>query len=231
MSLLAIVQDACALIGIDAPTAVMSSGDTTYTQLASIAQVEGDELARFHDWRGLKVQATATGDGTSTYFDLPVDFDRWISGGDPFWQDDSGRLVYGPASDEKFTEAVAMNFDPVTPMWRLVGDQIQFHPAPESGYVIRTGYTSSYWIVDSLGTTRRSRWVADGDEASIPERLIVLGVVWRWKRIKGLDYAEEFRTHQMERLKAARADGGLATLNMGACTDHDWRKNAYTVTP
>ena len=69
--------------------------------------------------------------------------------------------------------------------------------------------------------------------ASVPERLITLGVVWRWKRAKGLDYAEEFRTYQYQRLQAANRNSGVRVLELatsfGSSHMRDRRRNAYSV--
>jgi hypothetical protein len=40
--------------------------------------------------------------------------------------------------------------------------------------------------------------VADNDYSVLPERLITLGCIWRYKRALGLDYSEEFRTYEKE---------------------------------
>lgn len=80
MSLLTIVQDAMSLCGLMAASQVYGTNDPNSSQFIALAQIEGDELARFHDWRSLKVLAQLTGDGTSTLWDLPEDFDRFMSG-------------------------------------------------------------------------------------------------------------------------------------------------------
>ena len=79
MSLLTLTQDACALVGIDVPTAVVSSTDPTYTQFVYLAQYEGDEMNRAHKWRKQKVQASFTGDGSTTIWALPTDFERFTT--------------------------------------------------------------------------------------------------------------------------------------------------------
>ena len=86
MSLLTLIQDAAPMCGVRQPSSVASNTDETVTKLKTIAQMEGDELARAHHWRRLKVQTTITGDGSTTTWPLPDDFDRHIAG-DNIWLD------------------------------------------------------------------------------------------------------------------------------------------------
>ena len=230
MSLLTICQDAAALVGVDAPSAVVASSDATSAQFGALAQVEGDELARYFDWRGLKIETTMTGDGSTVLFELPTGFDRWMSGGAAFFEDGTYDRLEGPVSDETFTAYQAANSDPSDPVWRMIGPDVEFFPALDTGVVITSLYLTGYWITAADGVTRKARWTLDSDLSTLPERLITLGVVWRWKRAKGLDYAEEYRTYQMERLKATRSDGGLRMLTLSSSfSDGPSRKNAYRV--
>lgn len=232
MSLLTLIQDAAILVGIDEPSAVASSSEAEIKQLRVISQQEGDELSRSHDWRKLKVQASITGDGVSEYWDLPDDWDRQQAG-DNLWQQDSPHLpLIGPITDEEMLALKASTSEPSRPAWRYFGDQIQIWPILDSGEVIRMEYRSSHWIISSDGDTVRNRWVADTDTALIPERIMTLGIVWRWKAYKGLDYAQSFQTYQMERMKAARVDGGFRTLRMSTSFNQDildGRKNLYSI--
>lgn len=230
MSLLTIVQDACALVGIDVPTVVTSSTDATYTQFVYLAQFEGDELMRKHKWREQKVAADFTGDGTTTTWALPEDFDRFTTE----QRRESSVLLGldGPVSDDEFLDAQVRGWNPTIPYFRLFNGNIETVPAVADGQMIRFEYISSYWITDSGGTLK-ARFTADSDLSLLPDRLVTLGLVWRWKRAKGLDYAEEFRTYQMEKLQQARVDGGTPRLRMSEGRDymHPYLKNAYTVIP
>lgn len=232
MSLLTLVQDAATLVGIEAPSAVASATDVTTAQLRVLAQQEGDELSRAFDWRRLKVQATITGDGTTEYWDLPDDFDRQMAG-DNLWLTSAPLIpLSGPVSDEEMLAMKSAPARPIRPIWRYFGDQLQIWPYLTSMQSCSLEYRSSHWISSSDGDTVRARWQADTDYALVPERIMTLGLIWRWKRAKGLDYAEEFNTYQMERTKAERADGGFRTLHAKEIFTRDsltGRKNMYSV--
>ena len=230
MSLLTLTQDACALLGLTVPTAVASSTDPTYSQLLYFAQYEGDELDRAYKWRKQKVQASFTGDGTTTVWALPTDFERFTT--EQRRQSSVLLGLQGPVSDDEFLDAYVRNFNPTIPYWRLFGDNIETVPAVKLSQVVTFEYISTYWVTDSGGTAK-ARFTLDTDLSLIPDRLITLGICWRWKRAKGLDYAEEYRTYQMEKARAMHTDGGTPRLRMGEGADynHPYMKNAYSVNP
>ena len=49
----------------------------------------------------------------------------------------------------------------------------------------------------------------------LPETLLLMGLRWRWKKEKGVDYAEDFRTYESQVKDALGRDGGKPILNMG----------------
>lgn len=234
MTLLTCVQDAMSLCGLSAPTQVYGTNDPTTAQFVALAQVEGDELSRFHDWRALKTAFTITGDGTTTLWTLPAAFDRFMSG-EILWSNDSAGELLDLVSDQELVALKAQETDPSDSVWRLIGNQVEIWPALDNGEIVSTEYRSAYWILDNNGTTRKARWTADADTAVVPERLITLGLVWRWKQAKGFDYSESFRSYQFERQRAAGVDGGSPTIQISETSRADIAKMGrpahYTVTP
>jgi hypothetical protein len=227
------VREAALLVGLSEPDTVMAATTDEIKQFRALAQQEGDELSRWYDWRKLKTGATITGDGTTTAWDLPCDWDRQLAS-DALWLDASPyQPLLGPISDQEWLAYQTAASAPSRPVWRYFGDQIQTYPAIENGQAVKLEYRSAYWIASADATTIRNAWVEDSDIALVPERIMKLGIVWRWKRAKGLDYAEEFATYEKERLKAERNDAGFRTLTMregfGDFYGRDPRRNAYRV--
>ena len=159
MSLLSITQDAMVLCGLTSPSIVYASTDATVGLFKKLSIVEGDHLSRRGDWRQMKVLAQMTGDGTSTEFSLPTDFDRFMTGY-PFWLDDSPSLPLFKVTDDEMLAMKVAETTPTRPVWRLFGDSIEFYPAPDSAEVIKMEYRSKFWIAVSTGATRRAAWAA-----------------------------------------------------------------------
>ena len=232
MSLLTVVQRASVQVGIDKPTAALGSGNSTYEQMAELANVEGEELARAADWRALNRQLTVTGDGTTTLWGLPSDFERFIIP-DPLWEEDRPMFpLEGPYTPSQMLAIQAANINPPYYVWRLVEEELEIYPALPSAKVINGEYFTTKWATDSTDTNDLLYYTNDSDIALIDERIITLGVVWRWKRAKGMDYVEEFRTYEMEKAKRIGADGGKSVVS--SSRSNKWlgasRKNAYQVT-
>ena len=189
MSLLTLVQRAMILCGQEAPSAVMTNTDQTVVEFRTLSLVEGEELAEF-DWRSLKIAFEMTGDGVTTNYALPSDFARFMPGERMWTVGNPVRSLTRVSDDEMLAAKVAI-VDPIYPYWRLIGNEIEFYSAPETGKIIKTEYRRDKWITDSDGTTYKAEWTLDTDVSILPERLISLGLVWRWKRLKGFDYVDD----------------------------------------
>lgn len=205
MTLLTIVQDAMTQCGFSSPSLVYASTDTTVNLFTRLAQVEGDTLSRATAWRGLKTSGTITGDGTTTQTALPAAFHRFMTPY-PFYLDSRPAAPLYKVGDSEMLSFQVAETQPTRPVWRMKGEFIEFYPAPDSGEVIKYEYLSKYWI------SGKERWAADTDTCVIPERLISLGLIWRFKQAKGFDYAEDFRTYQIERNKEMMVEGGVQTI-------------------
>lgn len=227
MSFLTVIQDAMVQCGFDSPSLAYASTDPTVGIFKTLSQVEGDALSRRFDWRKLKKLGALLGDGSSTVFNLPSDFDRLVPG-NPLWIDEEPVLPLLMVNDDEMMRYKTAQTEPVNPVWRLFGDAIEFYPALESGDNVKLEYRSKYWITDESGATARARWAADTDVALIPERLISLGLVWRFKQAKGFDYAEDYRTYQMEVEKAGGVDNGRQVITLRSDFFNDYAHAAPT---
>jgi hypothetical protein len=198
MSLLTSIQDACDRLGIVRPTSVISSTDLQVRQLLGLAQQEGKELARRHTWSSLTIEATFTATATEEQASaIPTDLDRFID--DTFYNRSENRKVIGPLNplewqDYKSRGVQVLVYD----AYRIRGSSLLMAPTPTAGHTYAFEYISKYWCTDVDGTApTQLRWEVDDDIGILPEEVMVDGLVWRYKKAKGLDYAEEFRTYEM----------------------------------
>lgn len=214
MTILTVIQGAAALCNVAVPTAVVSNVDPDISQMLALAQLEGDESASEIDWRNLKIGMQLTGDGSSTVFALPPDFDRIMPGFALFSSAYPMIPLTGPVTDAALNAMKVFPVKPVRPVWRFIGNGLEVWPALAVNEIVSGEYRSNYWILSVDGSTRKSTFAADGDSCLVPEAVIKLGVVWRWKQAKGLDYAEDFRSWNNARARIAGHDSGNATVEM-----------------
>ena len=81
---------------------------------------------------------------------------------------------------------------------------------------------SGNWC-ESNGGTGQQVWSDDTDVGRIDEELLTLGLIWRWKAMKGFSYQEEFNEYERQVADAIARDGTKAILNAAA--------NSTTVRP
>jgi len=219
MSLLTIVQDAAARVALTQPAAVASSATTIDIQFRQLAQQEGDELSRRFSWQALQVDYTFTSVASETQTGvMPSDFDRFVD--DTFWNRSRRRPVLGPHSPQSWQTLKATAIPAVTDVFRLVGDSLLILPAPAAGQTYAFTYITNKWCQSSGGTTQAA-WNADTDTARIPERLLTLGVVWRFLASRGFDATLSKAVYDEQVALAIGRDGGRRSYNFGA--DYEWR--------
>lgn len=219
MSLLTIVQEAAGSLNQPVPTVVFGSTAGDAVLWRNLAQREGRELARRHDWQAMMVEQTWTTTATevqalalpAAYDHLPPDPEVWDRTG-------SARLT-GPLSsrDWMILNSSSVN-SAVAGWWRLTGGALNIFPAPSAGRTYALEYVSKNWCATSLAVGQ-SAWAADADVGLIPEHLIALGITWRWLRSKGMDYAEEMSTYEREVEKAAARDRGMNIMVVGGADE------------
>jgi len=69
-------------------------------------------------------------------------------------------------------------------------------------------------LANTAAAVAISAMTADTDVSLIDEDLITLSIIWRFLSAKGLDYGEQFRTFQLESVKAMSRDGGRMKANL-----------------
>jgi hypothetical protein len=154
------------------------------------------------NWVKLDRAATLTGDGTTTLWTLPGDWNRFNPGdkgpNSPLVSSKYPLMpLYGPINSDELNQLKALPASTVRPVWRIIGSSLELWPALATAERVTFNYFSAYWILSLDGTTRRNRWLVDTDTSMIEEDVIMKGAVWRWMASKGFDYAEAFRAFEI----------------------------------
>jgi hypothetical protein len=184
-------------------------------QLLAFANKEGKEQARRFDWQKLQKEATFTTLATeiqTTLATVASDFGRILN--ETMWNRTANWRVGGPLNPEEWQRKKASAAQVGIGNWfRIRGGSILFYPTPTAGESIYFEYISNQWCESSTGTDQ-SAWADDDDVALIDEEIIRLGVIWRFKKSKGLDYSEDFRTYEMALIDLFGPDAGKAVIDM-----------------
>jgi hypothetical protein len=220
LSLLTLIQAACRRLVIPVPTSVVSSTEESAMQMLGLADEEGEELSRAYEWTALtRVHTLSTSNGTEEYA-LPSDFDRFIDRTQ--WDRTQGWRVAGPIDPVQWQaiKSGLIGSADVGRRFRILRSassatrKIYIDPVPTDTATIAFEYISSNWC-QSSGGTAQSAWAADTDTGIISERLMTLGLKWRWRRAKGFDYGMELAEYEQARDIDAARDRPAAPLNLG----------------
>lgn len=213
MTLLTIVNAAQSRLNLPISSTVVGNTSQTQKQLLAIANAEGIDTADAFAWQNLITEATFTTTATETQTNATFASDfGWIVQ-DTFWDRTATLPVRGPLSPSEWQAIKAQSSPVAEPRFRIRGNTILFNPAPAAGHTCAYEYVSKNWCRSSGGTDQ-SLWAADTDVPKLPENVMVLGIIWRWKEAKELDYAEAYNTWFEARARAAARDGAKKKMSI-----------------
>lgn len=197
------------------PTTFFSSQSTFELEITDLANDVVDDMVKYADWRRLTLLQSMPGDGSTFGFDLPTDYDRmpkdadvtranWYTWGYVdapslnFWRD----LVNGLAS-------------PNPGYWIMLNNQMQFRPAISSGDVAQYYYISKNAVLDENGTTTKAKFDRDNDTFLLDERVLTLGLIWKWRAQKRLEYSEDLANYETLIAQVSGKDKGSKIIRAG----------------
>lgn len=193
MSLLTICQSVLAETGWPVLSSIASNSDGTAKQIFAIANTELRALSEMFNWPQLEVEynfPTVPGQGIYLW---PADFrvlapqsvfnkneyyELKGSTGLQFWE----LLKYG-----QLGMLDRVRFRVVYP---LGVPGIEMTPAPTGVQGLVAVYYSDEYARNNNGASM-GLYSTDQDVAKIPERYVEMGIKWRFRRAKGLDYSAE----------------------------------------
>lgn len=217
MSLLTIVNDAQAVLNLPITTTVVTNTGDTQRQLLRLCNMAGRELARAHAWQALLTEQTFTTVAAELQTHvIPSDF-GWVVD-DTLWNRTTTDRIWGPLSSQAWQAQKAMGTTLSESQFRIRANAFYFLPTPSASQTIAYEYASKYWCEDSGGTDQE-KWAADTDVPRVDEYLVTLGLIWRWKSAKGLDYSQERDEYEREVAQAKARDGGKRRTSVAGPTN------------
>lgn len=220
-TILQIVQTACKRIGINSPNTVVTSNDQQVIQLLALLEEEGQEQAARYQWQTLQREATFTTVATelqSSLAAITTGFDYIVN--DTIWNRTLRRPVYGPKSEQDWQQVVANQINGPFNSFRIKSDGIYFYPAPVAGQTCAFEYITKHWITTSVGGTSATA-TNDADTPLLDDKLLILGLIWRWKAAKGLDYREDYTKYEQKITDMRGRDAGKPRLNLNGGAVYD----------
>jgi hypothetical protein len=228
LTLLTAVNDAQRLLSLPVTATVVADTQETQQLLWGLAKQEAYDLLDRdeYDFPALRRTLTFTASLASLQASgLASDFHRAI--GETFWNRSQDRKIYGPLNDVEW--GIAFGSAVTSATWQSAmfrNDGLHIYPAPTVADTIAYDYIINTPVQATGGGALKTNFTADNDVYTLGDRVLTLGVVWRYKQSKGRDYAEDMRSYEMALAARYRRDRGAArTLVIGA-EDTEWPADA-----
>lgn len=189
-------------VSLNTPTNWITASEDGYKEIRDDFLLECvDDLLRRVDWADpISKLTTISGDGSEDY-DLPTDFKRLQKDRPAVYETANVRRTGTPVTSEgQWTHIKELGTGAGHRYYRLRGYdenfQISFYPNPATGESVKVHYVSDLWMATSGGTVG-SEFTDLGDVLLFPRTLIETGIVYRWRRRKGLEYMDVMREHEI----------------------------------
>lgn len=212
---LSIIQTVCTRLSINSTNDAVGSTDQQIINLMALANEEGQELAARHEWTALQAEATYTTAATEDQGAIST-----IAPGllyiinDTIWNRSLRRPVFGPKTPQGWQQNKAFAINGPWSNFRIQQGHLKMYPTPTAGQSCYFEYISRNWLTDSTGATSYETWQANTDIPLLDWQLLVLGTIWRWKKLKGFEYAEDFNTYERRVMDAIARDGSKDWLSL-----------------
>lgn len=219
MTVLAAMQSAAVKLQGRRPDTFFGAaqGNTFELELTDLVNEVAQDILKSHDWQALTKIATLVGDGSTEAFDLPADYDRMLVKSNVV---DPVNWVWGYSAAYDINEFLYLKerrFSLIPGIWIIYGGEMQFTPAPAGN--AQFPYISKNIVRDNTTALLKDSFTADSDEFLLPERLLMLGLVWRWRENKKLDYTGDQEAFTKAISEYAAKDRGSRIIRR----DRRWR--------
>lgn len=214
MSLLTIVQDILGESGITTISSVVDATDRRAPPLFALAKKSLVEVSHRYEWPHLTRSYTfSTVNGTADY-SLPSDFDKLLT--DTAYDDTENYQLRGGVTPAQWQYINIYGGLATGKRFRITGYPMKFRltPTPTAANSLVFLYKTSNHAL-SAASAEKTTYTDNTDTAIIGDRLIRLELAWRYRRQRGLDYAEEMADAERAIAKAFADSIAAPTIPIG----------------
>lgn len=211
MTLLSICQNVLRITGWDDLSTISGNTDKTARQVMALANQEIVNLSKRFDWRHIVIAYEFATIADQSEYALPPDYAKLMKDSvynkDEYYRLRSGMSDYqwnqwqygllGSISHQRYK--VTLNTG--SPVFVI-------SPVPASAENMVLLYKSNFPVFEADGVTAKEHYENDDDYSRIPEDVVEMGLLWRFKRAKGLDFSAELAEYnEMTRTRFAQTKG------------------------
>lgn len=212
--MLHICQEVADLVATKRPENLFDENSQHEAIFLSVAKSALDSLMRFANWQELtKEGVLRTAGNKSGYLIRSIVPDFYCLLNNTVYVKDGNEKVIGAITPEQWMREKYFDACGTDIKFKFQNGMIKFLQTPPNGIKIVFQYRSSAVVYDSSnGYEEKSEFSKNTDVPIFDEYLVKLGIVWRWLKRNGMDYAEEFNEYEKELAK--RYASSLATKDI-----------------
>jgi hypothetical protein len=123
-------------------------------------------------------------------YPLPTDYDHMIV--QTQWDRGFRWQLLGPLNPQEW-QVLKSGISPTGPRrrFRIMDNQFFIDPVPYDNNQLVFEYYSYNWCLNGQTNSAQFRWTSDTDTYLLDDDTFILGMIWRYRMAKGLDYSEE----------------------------------------
>lgn len=213
MTVLDVATKVALKVGVAVPSVLFTSTEREHVEMRNLINEAATDIADMHDWQLLKTIETITGDGTSTGFALPSDYDRMLRTAS-VW---SSRYLWAMdhiVDTDQWLELLTLPYTQVNGTWTIYGGQFNILDTMASGDTAKYFYISNL-IVSPTSGSNKATFTADDDSFRLSEKLLELLTVVKWNSVKGQMSDDDIGDFDDELKRLIDKDGGSKPVVSG----------------
>lgn len=218
-TLLDIIRRFMERTGLPKPAFSIGNTDTQVAQILGLLEEATEEIVmrNARGWQMLNRQAifqTKAQEVQGSLSELAPGFRAVIN--DTLFNRTTRLPIYGPLlpMERQATKAL-QTAGPYYRYW-IANDELHFYPIPPAGQTIAFEYTSTAaWSDGKTPVTYSEYPESDTAICLFPKPVMIAQLRWRWKKEKGLEYAEDFAMAERLLNAAIAADGTRRVVDLG----------------
>lgn len=214
-----IMDRAARRLSLPVPADWLTSADPNHKAMIEAMYETGDDLVNRADWSTLTEwgQYTVTGGNSSVTIPGASNFLRLTKDENAVFRRTPSKMPLLPMPSKadieqsrQWSTAGSARFYRLATLFN--GDQaIEFYPVDAADWTLNLSFISKYWI---RGASAQATWTtAATDKSALPDRLIELGVRWRFRDQKGLEHASLKADYERQIPVYAAQDAPIGVVN------------------
>ena len=218
-NILQIAQEAADICAVQRPTDLFDTNAQNDMLFASVVKSTLSSLMRHAEWQAITREAvffTTCGQTEYLIDNIVPDFHSLV--GETMYIRDDMRFVIGAISEEKWARLKQFHSPEIDVIFKIQNNKIKFLKDPGC-LKLHFTYKSNAVCYDAATEEPKSAITQNTDIPVFDEYLVKLGIIWRFNKRTGLDYAEEYNEYQRELEKSFAQNKAAGDIHLNAGTN------------